>query len=174
MTPARILSSLLVLASSGGCDPVRDDAVSALGGETPGVENGPLHRPGQPCLLCHDGALGNPSRFTIAGTVFQTPMDRVAVIGATVAVVDAHGKTINLTTNSAGNFYIKPEQYEPAFPLQVSVQAAGGTPVPMHTIIAGNGTVAPNGACASCHFDPPGPDSPGHVYVTLDDGGTPP
>jgi len=35
-------------------------------------------------------------------------------------------------------------------------------------------TVEANGACASCHFDPPGQNSPGHVCMALDDGGTPP
>ena len=27
--------------------------VQALGAEVPGVPMGPLHRPGQPCLVCH-------------------------------------------------------------------------------------------------------------------------
>ena len=61
-------AALLVLLLS--CDPVHDDAVSALGGETPGIPRGPLHRPGQPCLVCHDGASGDPAAFSMAGTVF--------------------------------------------------------------------------------------------------------
>ena len=53
--------------------------------EAPGVRRGPLHRPGQPCLLCHDGALGDPQRFTVAGTVFQTPGAGCRLGGATVS-----------------------------------------------------------------------------------------
>jgi hypothetical protein len=34
-------------------------------------------------------------------------------------------------------------------------------------------TLANDGSCATCHTDPAGPNSPGHVSVVLDDGGTP-
>lgn len=82
---------VVILAAA--CDPVRSDAVAALGGEAPGVPHGPTHRPGQPCLLGH-------SNFAVAGTVFTD--------------------------------------------------------------------VGRNGACASCHFDPAGRDSPGHVFAPAD------
>ena len=161
--------ALLVAA----CDPVVADAVAALGPEDPNVRRGPLHRPGQPCLLCHDGSLGNPQRFTVAGTVFQKSGNRVAADGVVVQITDANAQRANITTNAAGNFYVTPSQYDPTFPLQVILNTSGGF-VRMQTQIAGNGTTEPNGACASCHFDPAGADSPGHVCVTLDDGGTPP
>ena len=164
----------VALAAWAACDPVHDDAIAALGPEAPGVRRGPLHRPGQPCLLCHDGATGDPQRFTVAGTVFETSGALVAAPGATVALLDAHGSGTQLTTNAAGNFYATPGQYDPTFPIQVTVQGTGGQTVHMQTLIAGNGTVEPDGACASCHFDPAGPSSPGHVCLTLDDGGTPP
>ena len=45
----------------------------------------------------------------------------------------------------------------------------------------GGGVICPltgpeftNPVIASCHFDPAGPGSPGHVAIVLDDGGTPP
>jgi hypothetical protein len=38
----------------------------------------------------------------------------------------------------------------------------------MHTFIDRDGS------CAGCHVDPSGPNSPGHVSLQLDDGGTPP
>ncbi len=155
------------------CDPVVDDAVAALGPEAPGVRQGPLHRPGQPCLLCHDGALFDPPRFTVAGTIFQTTGARVAAPGVTVDIVDATGASIALSTNAAGNFYVTPDQYDPTFPLRVSL-LSGGLTVQMMTLVEGNGTVEANGACASCHFDPAGPSSPGHVALSLDDGGVPP
>lgn len=163
--------ALLIVA----CNPVQDDAVSALGGETPGVRRGPLHRPGQPCILCHDGALGDPQRFTVAGTVFQTSGSRTPAEGATVTLTDANGTVIQVATNAAGNFYLTPTQYNPATPMQVVVTESGGTSVKMQTLIAGNLAEEPNnGSCASCHSDPVGPKSPGHVCITLDDGGTPP
>jgi hypothetical protein len=158
-----------ICASLPACDPVSDNAIAALGPEAPGVRRGPLHRPGQPCLLCHDGALGDPQRFTVAGTIFETAGALVAAGNVNVALTDARGIQISLTTNAAGNFYVTPSQYDPSFPLQVSV--AG---VPMLTLIEGNGTVEPNGGCASCHFDPAGRSTPGHVCLRLDDGGTPP
>jgi hypothetical protein len=171
ITLSALVMSLVQLTA---CDPVHDDAIAALGPEAPGVRQGPLHRPGQPCLLCHDGAIGDPQRFTVAGTVYETAGELVAAAGTTVVLTDAKGTGTQLTTNAAGNFYATPGQYDPTFPIQVVVQAPGRPAVRMQTLIAGNGTVEPNGGCASCHFDPAGSDSPGHVCLALDDGGTPP
>jgi hypothetical protein len=166
--------SVMALVAWTACDPVHDDAIAALGPEAAGVRQGPLHRAGQPCLLCHDGAMGDPQRFTIAGTVYETQGTLVASNGAIVSLVDATGSSTQLTANAAGNFYATPGQYEPTFPIQVTVTGTGGQMTRMQTLIAGNGTVEPNGACSTCHFDPQGASSPGHVCVTLDDGGTPP
>ncbi len=167
--------ALLVLAPViAACDPVHDDAVAALGPETPGVRQGPLHRPGQPCLLCHDGAIGDPQRFTVAGTVYQTTGSLAPSTGATVIVTDARGSTGRLSTNAAGNFYATPSQFDPTFPWRVSIEGPSTKTVTMQTEVEGNGTVEPNGSCASCHFDPAGPASPGHVALAQDDGGTPP
>ena len=171
---SRTLPALVALLALASCDPVRSDAVASLGPEAAGVRPGPLHRPGQPCLLCHDGALGDPQRFTIAGTVFETLGDKVAAVGVDVTLVDSKASSITLRTNASGNFYTTADQYDPSFPIQASVQGTAGATVRMQTLIEGNGTVEPNGACASCHFDPAGQDSPGHVCMALDDGGTPP
>ena len=50
-----IRAGILLMAASLSCaaDPVRERQIATLGGETPGVPHGPLHRPGQPCGLCH-------------------------------------------------------------------------------------------------------------------------
>ena len=172
-SPSRTLPALLALLALLACDPVRNDAIAALGPEAPGVRRGPLHRPGQPCLLCHDGAIGDPQRFTIAGTVFETLGDKVAAVGVDVILVDSK-TSITLRTNGAGNFNTTANDYDPSFPIQVSIQGAAGEVVRMQTLVEGNGTVEANGACASCHFDPLGQNSPGHVCMALDDGGTPP
>jgi hypothetical protein len=157
---------IALTATSGGCDPVHDDAVSALGGETPGVPRGPLHRPGQPCLLCHDGQGTDPTAFSMAGTVFAESSGLSPEVGAVVTLQDASGLTVTATTNAAGNFYLTPSQFSPHYPVHVTSVAVGATTATMHSHIGGNGS------CAGCHVDPAGPDSPGHVY--FDVGGTSP
>jgi hypothetical protein len=162
------LLALGIAVGTLACDPVHDDAVSALGGETPGVRPGPLHRPGQPCLVCHDGAAGDPSAFGLAGTIFDTPGGLTPVVGADVHVTDSSGNLPHdFTTNAAGNFYVAAEDWTPVFPISVSVQPPSGADVFMRTL--GN-----DGSCATCHTDPASPSSPGHVCVALEDGGTPP
>jgi len=161
-----ILLGVLMLGSA-GCDPVHSDAVDALGGEAQGVRPGPLHRPGQPCLVCHDGAFGDPGEFSVAGTIFERPGSKQPVSGATVSLTDATGSSFRIVTNAAGNFYMTPAQWNPTYPVTVTLTADGLT-VPMQT------SIGRSGACATCHFDPEGPTSPGHVSVMLDDGGTPP
>jgi hypothetical protein len=156
------------LAVGASCDPVQDSAVAALGGEAPDVRRGPLHRPGQPCLLCHDGALGDPPAFTVAGTVFETASGAGGANGATVSLVDANGSTFSAVTNTAGNFYIVPQEWSPTFPMTVTVTTSASVTLTMHT------DVGRDGSCAACHVNPAGPSSPGQVCVTLDDGGTPP
>ncbi len=153
---------------SAGCDPVHGDAVDALGGEAPGVPHGPTHRPGQPCLLCHDGAFGDPEKFSMAGTVYVHPSGDQPVNGATVTLTDATGSTYNAATNVAGNFYITPDQWTPTNPVSVVVTAPDGTRVRMQT------NIGRDGSCAGSHVAPAGPSSPGRVCITLDDGGVPP
>jgi hypothetical protein len=149
------------------CDPVQSDAVTALGGETNGARPGPLHRVGQPCLLCHDGALGDPEEFSIAGTVFAMADDKAPAVGAEVRITAADQIKKTFTTNAAGNFYVTAAQWRPAFPLQVSVDYQGQT-LDMDSIIGRDGS------CAGCHVDPPGADSPGHVYAVSIDAGVAP
>jgi hypothetical protein len=149
------------------CNPVISDEVSALGDEAPGVRQGPLHRPGQPCLLCHDGALGSPEQFSVAGTVFQRPDGGTGVDGVTVDLEDSSGSKHTATTNAAGNFYVQPSQWQPHYPMTVSITPPSGQPIEMHTLIGWSG------ACASCHTTTEGPDSAGRVVIELDDGGVP-
>jgi hypothetical protein len=159
----RVVLAALLLAA---CDPVRSDALNALPPEAPGVRNGPLHRPGQPCLLCHDGDLGDPPAFVVAGTVFEVPDTLVGADQATVALTDTVGNVYDTTTNAAGNFYVTPDQWSPTFPLvHVTVTGASGVVATMQS------EVGRDGACASCHVDPAGPASPGHVSLSGPDGG---
>jgi hypothetical protein len=155
---------LFVLAGSGGaasCDPVHDDAVTALGGEAPGVRKGPLHRPGQPCILCHDGAIGDPPAFSVAGTIFQTATGLEAADGATITLTSSDGSTHATTANAAGNFYVLPTEYAPVYPMKVAV-TYGQVTVKMTS------DVGRDGSCATCHLDPAGPGSAGHVFIPPD------
>ena len=58
---------ILGAAMMASCDPVHEAQKDAIGGDTPGVPNGPLHHPGQACIVCHDGALTDPSAFSVGG-----------------------------------------------------------------------------------------------------------
>jgi hypothetical protein len=162
----RATLALLAVVSLLACDPVHTRAVDALGGETPGVPRGPLHRPGQPCLLCHDGAFGDPRAFAMAGTVFQSANAVTPLEGATITLLGADGSTQTATTNAAGNFYLSTSEYTPHYPVHVKSIVSGGKSIFMQSHIG------ENGSCAGCHADPSGPDSPGHVYFDIT--GTPP
>jgi hypothetical protein len=160
----------VLLAFAACADPVHDAEVAALGPENPSVPEGPLHRPGQPCLLCH-------SDFSVAGTVYNddlvTPLS-----GATVTLVDSTGSTTQATTNSAGNFFILASDWTPVFPIG-SYEDDAGMPVFGVTVVGTDPNspsqmlthIGRDGSCASCHFGAgPSTTTPGPVYVTA---GTP-
>jgi hypothetical protein len=152
-------------------DPVHDNEVSALGPEAPGVATGPLHRPGQPCLVCHGGSGPASTQFAVAGTVYQAQYGAgVPQNGASVTVVDANGSQASATTNAAGNFYVLQSQWAPTFPVHVPAVAYGADSAYMTTHIGRDGS------CAICHSDPPGGDLVGHIYLASGfqpDGGFP-
>ncbi|MDB4933871.1 MAG: hypothetical protein JWP87_843 [Labilithrix sp.] len=171
MSP-RIITLLLPVAlvamaptELAACDPVHEDATAALGDEAPGVQKGPLHRPGQPCTTCHDGALGNPPKFSVAGTVYIDELGAQAASNAVVSLTDSTGKKHDATTNTAGNFYLRPGEFTPSYPMKVSV-AYSGINVTMTS------EIGRAGSCADCHTHPAGPTSAGLIYMPAD-GGTP-
>lgn len=150
----RVAALLLALA---GCDePVRDRAASALGPEAPGVPPGPLHRPGQPCVLCHDG--DEARALALGGTITWTEGSDEPAIGATVHFVDSLGARFTATTNCAGNFFVLPEDYEPRYPVWVSLRR-GEWEIAMESPVNGDGS------CATCHARERGPESAGSVYL---------
>jgi hypothetical protein len=152
----------LALATSlVGCDPVHGDAVDSLGDEAPGVSPGPRHRPGQPCGTCHDGALGNPKKFSVAGTIYLNRDNLMAAANVGVVLTSANGASYTATTNEVGNFYVDPEEFTPKYPMAVLVMSNRGI-VRMSTLV-GRET-----SCATCHHDPAGPTSAGHVFIPAD------
>jgi hypothetical protein len=149
----------LLGALAGGCvDAEREQQVTALGGEDPGVPPGPLHRPGQPCLVCHGAGGPSSTLFVLAGTVYAKQGESAPAVGANVIIEDSTSTFYSATTNSAGNFYITPDDWMPTLPAQASVQM-GQTTQQMTTHIGRDGS------CAGCHALKTGPTSPGPVYV---------
>lgn len=163
--------ALSMLATACFVNPVHDDQVSALGPEAPGVGPGPTHRGGQPCLVCHGGLGPASAEFSVAGTVFAVKGLSEPLPGAVVTLTDTANAKISLGSNSAGNFYVNPNDYLPKWPLHVQL-TAGSQTVTMNT------HMGRNGSCASCHMNPPSASSVGEVYMYLEpadipDGGLP-
>ncbi|HEY6004527.1 MAG TPA: hypothetical protein VIV57_16755 [Anaeromyxobacter sp.] len=102
---------------------------------------GPLMRPGDDCLSCHDGR-GRARRWTVAGTIYDEPSapGDAGLRGAEVRITDAEGQSFGLRTNRAGNFYTA----EPvAFPLTVCVERHGVTSCMEEPVT--------RGSCNVCH-----------------------
>jgi hypothetical protein len=159
----------LVLATC-SLDPVHDEAVSDLGPETAGAPPGPLHRPGQPCLVCHDGSTAKPA-MSVAGTVYAVVGGGAPFSGATVSLTAEDGSTASASTNTVGNFYVLRDAWQPLYPLRVTV-SYGALTSAMSTLIGRSGS------CATCHVDPPTRLSAGRVYLAaspalLPEGGSP-
>jgi hypothetical protein len=151
-----LLASFVLFAVSCSLDPTHDEAKSDLGDETAGIPVGPLHRPGQPCLICHDGSTA--PQWSVAGTITGVLGNNAPLEGATVALTDANLSTFSVTSNAAGNFYIEPSRWVPTYPVKVAV-TFGSITSTMTTIIGRDGS------CAGCHANPASRISAGAVYV---------
>ena len=162
--PRRLVfaSALIACASlpSTGCgDPVSDEKIAALGGESRGARPGPLHRPNQPCLLCHRVG-GLAPAFSVAGTVYKNATSAQALADAEVVLIDSSRTTFVARTNEVGNFYVEPGDLAPKLPVWVSIRS--GTDA-----IAMESPMNREADCGACHQDPKGPDEAGHVYATV-------
>ncbi len=156
---------LAILALSACRNPVNNARQDALGGEQAGVPRGPLHRPGQPCTVCH-GTGGGAPNFALAGTVFVDASSTQPLVGAVVQVIESDGGQKYLTTNAAGNFYISSDDWSPQFPLWTSVGYTCGDAAATYVHADMQSQIFRATVCADCHFDPLGPSSVGHVYLS--------
>lgn len=139
------LGILLAVASGASCmDPVHTDAEDALGPEAPGIPEGPLHRAGQPCTVCHGGLGPGSPDFAAAGTVYDVRGSTLPLSGVTVILEDKAGRSWRTETNDVGNFYVTRQEFAPLVPMKVSL-VYGGVTKPMETLIGRNG------GCAVCH-----------------------
>lgn len=145
-----VLAGLLLASCT---DPVHREQIEALGPERPGESEGPLHRSGQPCLVCH--ASGGPASdhpFVIAGTVYTTAAGDVGADGVKVFFVDVNNQPRTATANAAGNFFVREEEWpDLTFPFKTGV-LRGTTGTRMAT------TINREGSCNSCH-QPQGADA---------------
>jgi hypothetical protein len=149
---------LAVLGAAACFDAEHDTQVAALGPEV--GSPGPEHRPGQPCLVCHGGSGPASLTLSVAGTVYDTQGQTNPSVGASVQVEDVDGHIFVGTTNSAGNFFVTPDQYAPHYPIQMQVTSPDGT-VSQQMLTHSSR----DGSCADCHYAPPGPTSAGPVWV---------
>lgn len=150
-----LISTALIVACG---DPVHTDAVDALGPEAHGVEPGPLHRPGQPCLVCHGGKGPGNLEFSVAGTVYKYADSNEPLANAIVKLVDQGGPSTIVGTNCVGNFFVQRTDFDPVFPLWTRIQL-GSLDIEMSTPVFGKGS------CAHCHQDSPTESSVGRIYV---------
>jgi hypothetical protein len=139
----RALFATLILAAGCRYDPVPAAEIKDLGDEkgTPSA----THRPGQPCLVCHDKYGGAQPEMVVGGTVYaisgKTTKKLVPAKDIRVTMLDSNGDTRKACTNSAGNFWVPKAYWEGVvFPL---APVAGG--IVMHSL------VNRDGSCSSCH-----------------------
>lgn len=144
MNPRSILP-LFVITLFACYDPVHEDAVANLGPEVPGIPEGELHRAGQPCTTCHSGNGPGAPEFSIAGTLFQKKGEALPFVGGIVTVTDARGSVRSVTSNAAGSFRIERRQWDPIFPLKVTVKFTDELTKVMRT------SLNRDGGCAACH-----------------------
>ncbi len=156
------------IASGLSCDPVHSEGVDRLGSDPSGRKNGPTHRPGQPCLVCHGGQGPGNAVFSMAGTVYRDVNSDVPVQDVRVVLTDAFNTRVAAVTNEAGNFYLVESQFAPAFPVTVLLcygascdpkDTAASVVQPMKTHIGREGS------CSGCHVEPSSNKSPGRVYL---------
>jgi hypothetical protein len=145
-------------------DPVQDEAASDLGPEVPGVPQGPLHRPDQPCLVCHADTM------SAGGTVHAALDDTAPLANVIVTLTDSTGSATTVTTNTAGNFFVERSAWQPVFPVHTKIAFETKS-------AAMNSEIGRDGSCATCHVAPASRISAGLVYLVpsaslLPDGGS--
>lgn len=153
LAPLLFLGAGLSFLLSGCADPIRQELLDELGPEAPGVEEGPLHRPGQPCLACHGEKGPSSVTFSLAGTIYRTKDSALGEAGVKVRLIDFTGLQHESVTNEAGNFYVSPDDFQPAWPVWVRIERGEREQEMISAIVR-------DGSCASCHQ---GKGDPSHV-----------
>jgi len=167
---ASLLAAMAFVPLSLSCsDPVREHQIAALGGEAPGVPHGPLHRPGQPCGLCHGAAGPDSPEFSLSGTVYRGSSSHAPLYDATIRFIDSTGDQRTACSNSAGNFFVRSSDWSPIWPVWSKIEVADKA-TPQSKIVAEmTAAVFRETSCSTCHADPASPSAVGHLYFAEDE-----
>jgi hypothetical protein len=163
---SKMIVVLALAATSAACgDPSRSAAIAVLGGEQAGFPPNELHRPGQPCVLCHSETGGAEPVLSLGGTLFvePSPTELYAVADFSVFVFDSEGQAAEMKSNACGNFFIEKKTFNPVFPLRTEIRDSEGK-----TLNVMNSRIAREGSCNNCHVYPRSPFSPGVIRVFAD------
>ena len=167
-----VILLVLGLDACGG-DPVHDKLVASLGPET--TSPGPTHRPGEPCLACHDGTGPASTKLAMGGTIYLQQGKPDPLAGAEVDLLDLAGNVVcTTTTNSAGNFYWAANAC--AVPMPAKAKISRMTSDPMAPDVAEMVTrIGRQTSCATCHQgDMLGPTNVEKIYLLTSDQPTGP
>lgn len=144
-----------------GCsDPVHEREVEALGPETTGVEQGPLHRPGQPCGVCHGEQGHARPLFSLSGTVYRHSRGDEPEARLRVRVLDAQGSQWSFVPNDAGNFYATADDFAPVYPLWIKLERG-------EQVVEMRSAIARESSCGACHRRLATPSAVGQVYFEV-------
>jgi len=154
-------------------DPLKDRQIAELGEEQDGFPESPIHRPGQPCVLCHSDYFGAEPQMVLGGTVFVEPEEPggplLGAPGYEIRLLDSQGEITGqglITTNECGNFWVTEEQFQPAYPLRVEVFGPSLADADRSVQISVMSTrIGRDGSCGGCHAEPVSPLSPGAILI---------
>jgi hypothetical protein len=171
-----LLLPAAVVAAACDEDPVHTAAVNALGPEVAGIPKGQYHRAGQPCVTCHGPEGPASTQFAVGGTVFYGPAAGanapIGVGSVTVYLEDDSQSQFQVQTNCVGNFWIKPSDWTPQFPLTVTVD---GQPEGATLEDSMQSHIGRDGSCADCHQYPTNLNyfqTPGLIHMSPTDDPT--
>jgi hypothetical protein len=175
VAPLPALLALAALAAAFGCDadPIHTAEVQALGPEATGIPVGEYHRAGQDCSVCHGGEGPASTQFSIAGTVFFGPASAAPPVGVGNVTVYLQDNSTAMarafTTNCVGNFFATTGDYNPQFPILVTI---GGTPQAQYLQVSMQSQIGRDASCGGCHQYPASYDSPGLIHLNAADDPT--
>jgi len=99
-------------------------------------------RPGEACIDCHASDDEAPT-FSFAGTVFTGADATQGAEGVTVTVVDSANTTVEVTSNSAGNFFSE-TSLTPPFTITLTSPGGATKTMPLNAV---------HGDCNLCHTE---------------------
>jgi len=119
-----------------------------------------LMHPGADCIACHRSRTEEAPSFSVAGTIYAAagePTDCLGVDLAIIRLTDAGGQQIELSSNRAGNFYLKSRKTRIALPYTAEVLYQGRS----HRMA----TPQCETSCNSCHTATGQSGAPGRIVV---------